>query len=241
MRKCSSRTGQDAQPERSCLLLYFSAGITRYRKYPGGEIYFRAAACTGALYEIELYLVCRGIPELEPGLYHFAVAEFGLRKLRAGDYSGLLQEATGNHPAIERAPLTVICAGVYWRNAWKYQARTWRHFGWDNGTLLSNLTAMSSALGLPAQVLLGFQDESVSRLIDADTEREVAFSVVTIGNPELPPPNSTLPFEPLGLEHLPYSARQADYPAMREAHAASELASSQEVQVLARHPQPRMP
>jgi len=31
-------------------LLYFSAGITRPRTYPGGEIYFRAAACTGALY-----------------------------------------------------------------------------------------------------------------------------------------------------------------------------------------------
>ena len=39
-------------------LLYFSAGITRPRTYPGGEIYFRAAACTGALYEIELYLAC---------------------------------------------------------------------------------------------------------------------------------------------------------------------------------------
>ena len=39
-------------------LLYLSAGITRQRKYPGGEIYFRAAACTGALYEVELYLVC---------------------------------------------------------------------------------------------------------------------------------------------------------------------------------------
>src|SRR3990172_5630006 len=31
-------------------ILYHSAGITRQRKYPGGEIYFRAAACTGALY-----------------------------------------------------------------------------------------------------------------------------------------------------------------------------------------------
>src|SRR5881296_1190580 len=31
-------------------LLYLSAGITRKRKYSGGEIFFRAAACTGALY-----------------------------------------------------------------------------------------------------------------------------------------------------------------------------------------------
>src|SRR5687768_17047910 len=39
-------------------LLYFSAGITRKKTIPGGEIYFRAASCTGALYEFELYLVC---------------------------------------------------------------------------------------------------------------------------------------------------------------------------------------
>ena len=31
-------------------ILYHSAGITRRRQAAGGEIYFRAAACTGALY-----------------------------------------------------------------------------------------------------------------------------------------------------------------------------------------------
>src|SRR3989442_1741886 len=35
-------------------LLYLSAGITRKRSYPGGEFYFRAAACTGALYEVDV-------------------------------------------------------------------------------------------------------------------------------------------------------------------------------------------
>ena len=28
-------------------ILYLSAGITKRRTYPGGEVYFRAAACTG--------------------------------------------------------------------------------------------------------------------------------------------------------------------------------------------------
>src|SRR5580765_4748066 len=35
--------------------LFFSAGVTRSKKFPGGETFFRAAAFTGALYEIELY------------------------------------------------------------------------------------------------------------------------------------------------------------------------------------------
>ena len=52
--------GKNAAPDLEAIaqLLYLSAGHTRHRKYPGGEIYFRAAACTGALYEVELYLVC---------------------------------------------------------------------------------------------------------------------------------------------------------------------------------------
>src|SRR6202162_6418923 len=102
-------------------LLYLSAGITRHRKYPGGEIYFRAAACTGALYEVELHLVCGDLPNLAAGVYHFAPAEFGLRKLRAGDYRGVLIEATASEAAVAHAPPTHVCTGTYWRNAWKYQ------------------------------------------------------------------------------------------------------------------------
>ena len=60
-------------------LLYFSAGITKQREYPGGEIYFRAAACTGALYEIELYVVAGDLPGLDAGVYHFNPADVSLR------------------------------------------------------------------------------------------------------------------------------------------------------------------
>jgi SagB-type dehydrogenase family enzyme len=210
-------------------LLYLSAGITRHRKYPGGEIYFRAAACTGALYEIELYLVCGDLANLEAGIYHFAAAEFGLRKLRTGDYRGVLAEATGSEPAIAHAPLTIVCTGTYWRNAWKYQNRTYRHFGWDNGTLLSNLLAVGTALGLPAKVVCGFVDDTVNRLLDIDPQREVAFSLVPLGygsNLPLQPPAA---LAPLGLETVPLSRREIDYPRMREMHAASSLDSPAEV------------
>src|SRR5438105_7934128 len=116
-------------------LLYLSAGITRHRKYPGGEIYFRAAACTGALYEVELYLVCGDLANLEAGLYHFAPAEFGLRRLRVGDYRGILVEATASEPAIAHAPLIVVCTGTYWRYDWKFLYRTYLYYGFGIGTL----------------------------------------------------------------------------------------------------------
>ncbi len=219
-------------------LLYLSAGITRQRKYSGGEIYFRAAACTGALYEVELYLVCRDLANLPAGIYHFAPAEFGLRRLREGDFRKVLVEATGGEPSIAHAPLTIICTCTYWRNAWKYQARTYRHFGWDNGTLLANLLAVATALGLPAKVVCGFVDATVNRLLDVDPRREVAFSLVALGqdsglSPQLVSPSQAAPLpldiSPLGFETVPLSPDEIDYPLMREMHAASSLDSAEEV------------
>ena len=210
-------------------LLYLSAGITRTRKGPAGEIYFRAAACTGALYEIELYLVCGDLIGLSAGIYHFAAAEFGLRKLRAGDYRCLVVEATDREPAAAHAPLIIICTCTYWRNAWKYQARTYRHFGWDNGTLLANMLAVSAASGLPVEIVLGFVDGEVNRLLDLDTRREVSMCLVPIGRKS----ESSLPAlreaPELGLETIPLSEREVEYPAMLEMHNASSLESEEEV------------
>jgi SagB-type dehydrogenase family enzyme len=222
---------QEATPDVEGLsqLLYFSAGITRRRTYPGGDILFRAAACTGALYEIELYLVCGPLPGLEAGLYHFAPADFTLRRLRTGDYRGMLVEATAAEPFIKHAPLVIVCTGTYWRNAWKYQARTYRHFGWDNGTLLANLLAMSTALKFPTKIVCGFVDDMVNRLLDLDTLREVAFSLVPIGHVAEPTLELPQAIPHLSLEVVPLSKKEVNYPAMREMHAASSLLSPEEV------------
>jgi SagB-type dehydrogenase family enzyme len=227
------RTNAMPDLEAVAQLLYLSAGITRQRKYSGGEIYFRAAACTGALYEVELYLISGDLADLQAGVYHFAPAEFGLQRLRTGDYRNLLIEASGNEPAIAHAPLTIVCTCTYWRNAWKYQARTYRHFGWDNGTLLANLLAVATARSLPAKVVCGFVDATVNRLLDVDSEREVAFSLVALGDDSglaaQKTPRVFADVSPLGFETVPLSRDEIDYPLMREMHTASSLNSGEEV------------
>src|SRR6266704_4745791 len=186
-------------------LLYFSAGITKRRAYPGGEIGFRAAACTGALYEIELYVVCGDLRGLDAGVYIFNPHDFALRRIRAGDYRGALAYAAAGEDTVAHAPVTIVCTGIYWRNAWKYKARTYRHFGWDNGTILANILAMTTALQLPSKIVLGFVDSEVNDLLDLDTDREVAFSMVTLGhtNQETPAPPHEIP--KLGLPTVPLS------------------------------------
>ena len=210
-------------------LLYFSAGITKQRAYPGGEIYFRAAACTGALYEIEVYVLAGDLPGLDAGVYHFNPADASLRVLRKGNFRGNLAQATAMEPAVAHAPATIICTGTYWRNAWKYQARTYRHFGWDNGTLLANMLAVSAASGLPTEIVLGFLDTEVNRLLDLDTRQEVSLCLVPIGRiseSSLPAPREA---PALGLETIPLSQHEVEYPAMLEMHDASSLESIEEV------------
>src|SRR5713226_4412096 len=224
------QTNASPDLEAVAQLLYLSAGITRRRKYSGGEIYFRAAACTGALYEVELYLVCGELGSLEAGVYHFGPAEFGLRKLRAGDYRGALVAATGE-AAIAHAPLTIICTCTYWRNAWKYQARTYRHFGWDNGTLLANLLAGATALGMPAKLICGFLDADVNRLLDVDPEREVAYSLVALGHVAASVQRLPSKLSALHLETVPLSRNETVYPAMHEIHSASSLDLPEEVEI----------
>jgi SagB-type dehydrogenase family enzyme len=228
----SIRTDSSAIPDLEALahLLYLTAGITRHRKYPSGDIHFRAAACTGALYEVELYVVCGNLVDLEAGVYHFSPEGFALYRLRAGDYRGVLAEATASETAVIHAPLTIICTCTYWRNAWKYQARTYRHFGWDNGTLLANLLAVATALGMPAKVICGFVDADVNLLLDVDPDREVAFSLVALGNLAALAQRLPSKLSALHLETVPLSRHETVYPAMHEIHSASSLRSAEEVE-----------
>ena len=175
---------------------------------------FRAAACTGALYHIDLYLVCADLEGLDAGVYQFSPQDFTVRQMRAGDFRSILVSATGEEPAIASAPCMIVSASTYWRNAWKYQARAYRHCYWDNGTVFGNLLAAAAAREIPARVVLGFVDEVVSQLLDLDDRREAPLSIVALGNLSSQRVGSPS-VERLGLETVPLSKTEVDYPEIR--------------------------
>lgn len=210
-------------------ILFFSAGVTRRRNYVGGEMLFRAAACTGALYHVDLYLVCGEVEDLDAGVYHFSPQDFTLRKLRAGDYRSVVVHASGEEPSIVNASCVIVSASTFWRNAWKYQARTYRHCYWDNGTILANLMAAARARNLPAKVVVGFVDATVNQLFGLDSQREAALSMVAIGAAVPRRIGLSPPMEALALKTSPLSKTEVDYPAMRTMHEASSLGTDEDV------------
>jgi SagB-type dehydrogenase family enzyme len=210
-------------------IFFLSAGITKRRRHPGGEILFRAAACTGALYHIDLYLVCGELPDIEAGVYHFGPHDFALRQLRKGDYRAALARAGGGEPSLANAPCTIISASTFWRNAWKYQARAYRHCYWDNGTMLANLLAASAARNVPAKIVVGFVDAAVNELLGLDGEREAPLSMVALGGGSSVTTGASRPVEPVAFKTVPLSKSEVDYPEMRAMHEVSSLESGEEV------------
>ncbi len=204
--------------------LYYSSGVTKTKAYPGGTIYFRAAACAGALYPVETYVVCADIEGLPAGVYHFNPGDFALRRLREGDHRAVLRSATADEEHIRSAPVVLAYSAISWRSTWKYRDRAYRYHFWDNGMIAANAIALAAAHGLPAALVMGFVEADVNELIGIDGEQELALSLLGLGSGEDPPPVSNRErLTDLSLEVIPLSHTQVDYPSIREVHAASSL------------------
>jgi SagB-type dehydrogenase family enzyme len=210
-------------------LLYFSAGITKSIRYPWGYIKFRAAACTGALYHIELYVICGDLPGLSAGVYHFDPDKFSLDMLRQGDYRPNLIRASAGEESMINAPVVFVYTDVHWRNAVKYQAREYRHAFWDSGTILANTLAMASAHRLQARLVLGYVDQAVSQLLGLAASKEVPLALLPIGEGDGDPGKAPIQATELSFKTRPVSEYEIDFPAIHEMHGASSLLNEGEV------------
>jgi SagB-type dehydrogenase family enzyme len=208
--------------------LLAAVGITKRRMYPGGEILYRGASCTGALYHIEVYIVCADLDGLSAGIYQFQPADFSFCPLRKGDHRQELVDASGAHRVMGEAPAVLVLTSTWWRNAWKYRARAYRHAWWDSGCMLANLLALAAALDLPASVVLGYADDAINQLLDIDTQKEASLALVPLGRggPDLVTPAPRI--KPLGLKTEPLSKYEVEYPEIPATHTASFLGNGTE-------------
>ena len=99
--------------------MHYSAGLIRKsNSATAGEVHYRAAASAGALYPIELYLVCGDFPGLVAGVYHYAPSDNALTQLREGDFRGNLAAAAADD-SLATVLATIVSTAVFWRSAWK--------------------------------------------------------------------------------------------------------------------------
>ncbi|MDA0265285.1 MAG: SagB/ThcOx family dehydrogenase [Chloroflexi bacterium] len=209
-------------------LLHYSAGLIRKRVLAAaGEVHYRAAASAGALYPVELYLVCGDLPGLGAGVYHYAPEGNALTRLRAGDFRDNLAAAAADD-SLASTPAVLVSTAVFWRSAWKYRARGYRYCFWDNGTVLANLLAVAESLGQPARMLGGFVDREVDLILGVDSEQEASTCLVALGGSGVPAAGSSSGLSSIEPGDLGFS-EPISYPESTLLHQESRLVSAQEV------------
>src|SRR4026208_998082 len=216
-------------------LLFFSSGITRQIKFPHGKYLMRAAPATGALYPIEVYIVSKNINGLQAGIYHFCPGQFTLTILREGDYRLLLAEAAGDNDQIKNSPFTIILTSIAWRNAWKYQSRSYRHWFWDAGVIVSNLLAVAGSMHLYPRLIMGFMDDQLNRLLGLEDQKEASILIAALDVDSMK--NNASQEQSMHEKILdspapkvyPLSSEEIDYPEIWKAYNSSKLFDSAQV------------
>lgn len=215
-------------------LLFLSHGVTR--RMWGRHL--RAAPSAGALYPIEVYLVCGALPGLPAGVYHHDPVRRELVVLRTGDHRGVLAAATAA-PDVADRPVSLVLTGIPWRTTWKYGPRGYRHLHWDAGVILANTLAAARSAGLPAAVRTGFVDRAAGSLVDLGDHvpfEEWPLAVASVGAPadagaaagHAADRSRTVPGQPRH-DVEPLSADLVEWPEVATLHGAGDLTDASAV------------
>lgn len=139
-------------------LLWAGQGITRA---DGG----RTAPSAGALYPLELYLICGEVQGLAAGVYRYRPQGPGLQPIAQGDRRAALATAALHQPWLREAAALILVAAVPERAVSKYGQRGIRYAYLEAGHAAQNILLQVTALGLGAVAVGAFDDDAVQRIV----------------------------------------------------------------------------
>jgi SagB-type dehydrogenase family enzyme len=177
-RRSERDTTQDPlSGEELSKILWAAQGITA----TAGMYLLRTAPSAGALYPFETYLYVHRVEGLSQGIYHFNVAEFGLARLKEGDFNQIITAAALGQPVVRKAAVVLIWTAMMLRCMEKYRERAVRYIPMDLGHVCQNVQLAATALGLGSCPIGAFYDDEMNELIEVDGEEETVLYMVTVG------------------------------------------------------------
>lgn len=154
-------------------LLYAAQGIT----HDG----LRSVPSAGALYPLEVYLICNNVTNLVKGLYHFDVKNFKLELISKGDYSKPLFEASLTQSVVKKCAVSFIITAVWKRITNKYGDRGKNYAYVEAGHVGQNILLMATALNLKSVPIGAFFDDKLSRLLQIDGVKHTPIYQIPVG------------------------------------------------------------
>ena len=163
-------------------ILHQSYGITgEISTTSGFSQDLRSAPSAGALYPAEIYIAIRKVSHVEPGIYHYNVANHEIELLIPGDPTERMHEVCCGQEYVRQASIVVLISGVLERTKLKYGERGYRYALLDIGHLGQNLYLSCTSLELAIMTTCGFFDDQANQLLRIDGVDETAMYVAFIG------------------------------------------------------------
>jgi SagB-type dehydrogenase family enzyme len=147
------------------LLLELSFALSAWKEFGPDRWAQRCNPSSGNLHPTEVYLLSRGLADLNDGLYHYAPKEHGLEQ-RA--LFGPLAEPSAPTPR-----LLVGFSSIHWREAWKYGERAFRYCQLDMGHAIGALRYAAAVLGWRVQPV-ALTHAEIAALLGLDREADFA-------------------------------------------------------------------
>lgn len=126
---------------------------------------FRAAPSAGALYPLDIFLVCGEVEGLKKGVYHYLPADHSLELTKDEDLRERLCQAALSQGSISEAPMILVITAEYERVSVKYGKRGIRYAQIEVGHVGQNLFLQAETLGLSTVTIGAFYDEEVKKLL----------------------------------------------------------------------------
>lgn len=125
----------------------------------------RAVSSAGALYPLELYVVCGNVAGLTSGVYRHNPAHHELLLVAAGHQREKLVDATRGQEWIATAAAVICIAATFERTTVKYGNRGRGYVYMEAGHAAESLMLQAVALGLATTMVGAFGDDEVRHLL----------------------------------------------------------------------------
>lgn len=147
--------------------LYYIAGISAKKTYPGVEYYLRMNPSAGALYPNEIYFQSRSNKDLEDGIYHFDIKSSSITLLQTINEDGIEAYFDMDY---KFEGFIFLVSSIYYRSSWKYKNRAFRYCLLDAGHILGSLEASSYLHEKDFKIVYDFDKKSLNEAFSFDNQ-----------------------------------------------------------------------
>ena len=170
--------------EELSFLLWSTQGISRVEKDEKGQIInqFRTVPSAGARHPFETYLAINRVDGIQAGVYRYLPVEHKLLWV-CGDKNlpDTLVRACYGQKHVGEAAVVFIWTAIPYRTEWAYGYLAPKLIAVDAGHVCQNLYLAAESLGAGACAIMGYDQDSLDRLVGADGRTEFTVYLASVG------------------------------------------------------------